>query len=188
MIYCRIKDRATLPPGTPVRVKDVALIQGGNEKAGQQRIPCPDEAGVWTLEGIDVVRAITGACPGEDVSLTGPDVCYVHRAGPEKKDRMKPVRMVLAFLLLVAGSALALAWFHSDVGMPEAQMEVYRLITGKEAENPLFINIPYAVGVGLGVAFFYSLIGRRTISPMDVKLKQYRKDMEETEGREIPRE
>lgn len=189
-MYLRVKDRATLPPEQTVQVKDIAFLEGVDDnltkKAMAAAIPCPKTMGVWKLEAFDVVKAILAVCPGEEINLLGPTVCYVHLAAPEKKDWLKPFRAVLAALLLVAGSALALAWFHSDVGMPDAQQEIYQLVAGKEAENPLFISIPYAVGVGLGVAFFYSLIGRKTISPMEIKLKQYRQDVEETEGREIP--
>ena len=45
------------------------------------------------------------------------------------------------------------------------------------------------VGVGLGVAFYYALIGRKTISPLDIKLSNYKRAvMNERAAREAPRD
>ena len=89
------------------------------------------------------------------------------------------------FLILLLGSALGLAWFHSDVDMPAAQVMVYRLITGQEPEDPRWITVPYIIGVAAGVAVFYALPSRSRSTPMEVKLNAYLQSMEQTEGKDV---
>lgn len=185
MIYCHLNDRVTLPMGKSLTVGEAAQLYPADERVKNALLPCPEARGVWKLKAVRVAQAVTQAT-GDAAMMLGPSVCYVHRTDQAGEKRSKPVLAALAFVLLVIGSALALCWFHSDVAMPDAQQELFRLITGHRAENPAYITIPYAIGVGLGVAFFYSLIGRRTISPMEMKLKKYRTDNEQAEGKEVP--
>ena len=80
-------------------------------------------------------------------------------------------------------------WFHADVNMYDAQREMYRAVTGGEEPAALAVALPYALGVGLGVAFYYALIGRKTISPLDIKLSNYKRAvMNERAAREAPRD
>ena len=81
------------------------------------------------------------------------------------------------------GSALAITWFHADVNMLDAQQSLYRMLTGREAENTVWITLPYSVGVFFGVSLFYALLGRkRTIAPLDIKLNEYRQSAEQATG------
>ncbi len=186
MIYARLNDRATLAPYTQVTVRDVAQVHPADENILSQPINCPMAEGVWKLESLELAKAITKQIPDAQIALLGPAVCYVHRTAHLERGRLHTLRLIIAFLLLTIGSALALSWFHSDVNMAAAQRELFALFTGHPPQEPLLIYIPYGLGVGLGVAMFYSLIGHRSISPMDIKLQQYRKDAESTEGRDVP--
>ncbi len=168
----------TIAPGETLHVRDVADVLGG--EAGDIEIPCPKKAGVWKLPAIAVAQAI-----GEnaDISLLGADQCYVHVVPERKRARTHALRAAVAFLLLFIGSAFTITWFHADVDMEKAQGTMYRMITGAEPSDRLLIAVPYAVGVGFGAALYYAMIGRRgSISPLDIKLKSYRKSAEETEG------
>jgi hypothetical protein len=89
----------------------------------------------------------------------------------------------LAFLLLMAGSALAITWFHADVNMMDAQQALFRFITGHQAENEWLITGPYAAGVFFGVSLFYALLGkRRSVAPLEIKLEEYRQAAEQVSG------
>ena len=145
-------------------------------------IPCPSTPGVWKLPALAVVQAVSPRCP--QVQLLGPDHCFVHVVPADKRNRTHIIRTILAFLLLLVGSALAIGWFHADVNMIEAQQGLFRMITGKEADNQWLIIIPYAIGVFFGVALFYALLGRKgTVSPLEIKLEDYRKSAEGAAGK-----
>lgn len=181
MIFCQMRRRFSVQVGRPVRLQDVADVRGDGVPALQ--LHCPDEPGVWIIRAVDVASALEQHIPGEQISLLGSDVCYVHRL-PAHGERLKSLRVCAAFFILMLGSALGLCWFHSDVDMPGAQLRLFELLTGALPSDPAMITVPYIVGVVLGVVTFYALPGRKEITPMEVKLMDYQEDMERARGRD----
>ena len=117
--------------------------------------------------------------------MLGPDTCYVHRMQVKQRDWSKPLRTVAAFAVLMFGSALGLAWFHSDVDMPRAMEQLFTLLTGSPPPDARWITIPYTVGVARGVCVFYAIPRKNAVTPLEVKLTEYQGDMEQTEGQSI---
>ena len=116
--------------------------------------------------------------------MLGPPECFVHVVPQRQRNRTRPLRAAAAFVLLLVGSALAITWFHADVNMLDAQQGLFRLVTGREVENQWLITIPYAVGIFFGVALFYALLGRKgTVSPLEIKLAEYRQSAEQATGK-----
>ena len=184
MICAQLQLRAKLEMGQPLRLGDVARIIGPPETE-DILLPCPDEQGIWKLTALHVAGALRTAYPQEAVTLIGADVCYVHRVKALRRDLTRPLRTAAALLILCLGGALGLAWFHADVNMPQAQYSVYEALTGEKPRDDRLITIPYAAGVALGVAVFYALPSRKATTPLEVKLTEYRSDMEQTEARDI---
>ena len=184
MIYCQLNNRAKVTMGQPLRLGDVGslIAPKGAEKL---TLACPNEQGVWKLEAIAIAKALSGAYPGESVTLLGADVCYVHRIDAPHRDPWRWMRTAAAFAILLLGSALGLAWFHSDVDMPKAQLAVYETLTGEQPSDSRVITVPYCIGVALGVAVFYALPSSKATTPLEVKLTEYQEDMEKTEGKDI---
>ena len=182
MLYLQLKARAVKKPGEALFLRDVADARD-SEGAQVMDLPveCPQKEGVWRLPAMAVVKAVMGICP--EVTVLGPSECFVHIVPDSKRNRTRPLRTALAFLLLTVGSALAITWFHADVNMLDAQRSLYRMLTGREAENILWITLPYSVGVFFGVSLFYALLGRkRTVAPLDIKLNEYRQSAEQATG------
>ena len=184
MIYCQLRTRAKIARGQPLCLGDVSslIAPQGAEKLN---LACPDREGVWKVEAISVAKALEGSYPHEPITLLGPEVCYVHRIVSPHRDPWRWLRTASALLILLMGSALGLAWFHSDVDMPAAQLAVYKTLTGEEPEEPRVITVPYCIGVALGVMVFYALPSRSATTPLEVKLTEYQEDMEKTEGKDI---
>ncbi len=184
MIYCQLAPRLTLDIGQKLFLKDIAQVIGPAE-AEKLPLPCPDEEGTWQLDALLVTRTLQKAYPRENIAMMGADSCCIHRVKPQKRDPTRLLRTVCALLVLVLGSALGLAWFHSDVDMPKAMEDVYALVTGQEISDPRLITIPYVIGVALGAGVYYALLSRRTVTPLDVKLSDYRQDMERAEAKHV---
>ena len=184
MIYVQVLNRAKVEMGQTLHLGAIAKVLA---PAGAEALvlPCPKEQGVWKLEAIHIAGALRKAYPQEAITLLGADICYVHRVKALRRDLTRPLRTAAAFLILCLGGALGLAWFHADVDMPRAQFAVYEALTGSEPSDARLITIPYAAGVALGVAVFYSLPSRKATTPLEVKLTEYQEDMEKTEGRDI---
>lgn len=184
MIYIQLSNRAKVVTGQTLRLGDAAKLIAP-DGAESLPLPCPEKPGVWKLLALDVTKAVRAAYPQEAVTLLGADVCYVHRVVEKQHDLLRPLRTAAAFLILCLGGALGLAWFHSDVDMPHAQLAVYEALTGESPRDIRLITIPYAIGVALGVSVFYALPSPSATTPLEVKLTEYQEDMEKTEGRDI---
>lgn len=184
MIYIQLLQRSKAETGRPIHLSDIARLIGP-DALGQLPLACPEAQGIWKMEAIAIAGAVKAAFPHEDVTLLGPDVCYIHRVHALRPDPTRPLRTAAAMLILCLGGALGLAWFHADVDMPRAQLAVYEALTGRTPSDSRLITIPYALGVALGVAVFYALPSSRATTPLEVKLTAYQEDMEKTEGRRI---
>ena len=44
--------------------------------------------------------------------------------------------------------------FHEDVSMREVHIALYEIITGERNEYPYLLQIPYSIGLGLGMIVF----------------------------------
>lgn len=183
MLYLQLKDRVSVKPGEQLLVRHIAdALDTQNAPVMDLPVSCPQTPGVWRLPAMALVQAVSGECP--EISMLGPPECFVHVIPPSKQNKTHLPRTVLAFLLLMIGSALAITWFHADVNMIEAQQGLYQLITGKEATNQWLITIPYAIGVFLGVSLFYALLGKKeTTSPLEIKLEEYHRSAEQATGK-----
>ena len=182
MLYLQIKARAALHPGEQLRVRHVADARDTDGNVVMDLpVECPAKAGVWRLPAIAIVKAMEKTCP--QITVLGQGECFVHVVPDSRRNRTHPLRTVLAFLLLLLGSALAITWFHADVNMLDAQQSLYKLLTGHESENIWLITIPYSIGIFLGVSLFYALIGRKgTVAPLNIKLEEYRQSAEQATG------
>lgn len=184
MIYVQLNARAKIEMGHSLRLGDAATLIGP-KGAEELSLPCPEQRGIWKLTALHITKALRSAFPEEAITFIGADVCYVHRVKALHRDLTRPLRTAAAFLILCLGGTLGLCWFHADVDMPKAQFAVYEALTGESPRDPRLITIPYAAGVALGVAVFYSLPSRNATTPLDVKLTEYQEDMEKTEARDI---
>lgn len=182
MLYVQMKERLYVQPGETLRVMDVADVLGDQaEQAKKLHMDVDLSEGIWRIPATALVQALLPL--GQEVSVLGADEIFIH-VSRKKRDASHPIRAALAFCILFFGSALAIAWFHADVGMEDAQQQFVRMLTGRETEHPLMMAAPYALGVALGVGGYYALLpGKKTVSPLDIKLGEYRSKEEKTAGR-----
>ncbi len=182
LLYLQLKSRTIVKPGEQLLVRHIAdALDNRGSRVMDLPVECTKKEGVWRLPAMALVKAVLPVCP--DLTILGPAECFVHIVPENKRDRTHALRTALAFLLLMVGSALAITWFHADVNMMDAQQSLYRLITGRQAENTWLITAPYAVGVFTGVSLYYALLGKkRTVAPLEIKLEEYRQSAEQVSG------
>lgn len=122
------------------------------------------------------------------IRLYEPDLSIEHYGDPQLlvlvTDKVPKPRMpvlVGAWLLLFFGSGLAIMNFHQDVGMKEVQQRLTSLITGEEHKHPLWFQIPYSVGIGLGMILFFNHLFRKRLNeepnPLEVELYMYQENV-----------
>ncbi|ATY84748.1 stage V sporulation protein AA [Kyrpidia spormannii] len=185
-VYIRPKERLSLRPGEHLTVGQAAEVVAVDSGGGDLRrvvvgIPVSDwsprQGGVRVVQAIDLVAAIKRRLPHVNVHLIGPTETIVDL---EEPGGSKPswLKVAAVWLLLFVGSGLTIMNFHADVSMVRVHQRVYHLITGEYKAHPYILQIPYAFGVGLGMALFFNHLLRRKInenepSPLEVEVFQY---------------
>ena len=138
MIYLRMRETVERGPHEDVCVRDLCdVLCDARVEVQDLPVSVPEGNGVYCVQRY----------PGEQVSLLGSTTALLTRKR-EGRPRLLFLRAALAFLVLLAGSALAIMWFHADVNMYDAQREMYRAVTGGEEPAALAVALPYALGVG----------------------------------------
>ncbi|MED4602359.1 stage V sporulation protein AA [Paenibacillus validus] len=102
----------------------------------------------------------------------------------EVRDKTKAPSMlliILVWLLLFIGSGLAIMNFHADVSMAEVHRHIYKLLTGKENVHPLLLQIPYSIGIGIGMIVFFNHLFKKKFneepSPLEVEMFMYQENV-----------
>jgi stage V sporulation protein AA len=89
---------------------------------------------------------------------------------------------ILIWFLLFFGSAMAIMNFHDDVSMRSVQEKLYKIITGVEDSKPWIFQIPYSIGLGLGMILFFNHVFQKRIneepSPLEVEMFNYQMDLD----------
>lgn len=128
---------------------------------------------------LDVVEAVQKADASIAVKPVGETACVVRMAQQEAKAPFWKVAFV--WIVLFTGAALTIMNFHEDVSMKEVHSLVYEKLTGVKSDKPLWLQIPYAVGLGAGMILFFNRLGRRPLSeepgPLDVEMGKYEEDI-----------
>jgi len=100
----------------------------------------------------------------------------------EKPGTLDRLVMVAVSLLFALGAATAIMNFHADVSMPVVHERIYFLLTGESASRPLWLQIPYSIGVGAGIIIFFNLLKQRSTSepsPLELEMYLYGRNLDE---------
>lgn len=140
----------------------------------------PGDGDMVVIDMLQVVKAVHQLLPGMTVETFGEPHVLVEVSASANR---KPNRflLVLAWLLLFFGSGMALLNFHADVNMPFVQARITELITGKPERHPWVFQIPYSLGVGLGMLLFFNRLFRKRKSddpnPLEVEMFMYQENV-----------
>jgi stage V sporulation protein AA len=89
---------------------------------------------------------------------------------------------IVVWLLLFIGAALAIMNFHEDVSMRAVHQRLFFILTGEQDETPLLLQVPYSIGLGLGMILFFNHVFKKRIneepSPLEVEMFNYQQDLD----------
>lgn len=184
-VYVRLRRRAVVPPLSSIRLNDVARIVADPElerrllRLELLRIR-PEDGHFLVIDMLHIVRVVREAEPGIAIETYGEPHVLVEVA---KDGVVRPrwIVLALAWLLLFFGSGMALVNFHADVNMPQVQRRVTQLLTGSPDWHPRLFQIPYSLGVGLGMLLFFNRLFRRRPTdepnPLEVEMFMYQENV-----------
>ena len=133
---------------------------------------------------IDIINIINNSAKGSTISNVGEiDTVVEYRKNLEQNNYWKWTKIIGIIIILFAGSATAIMSFHSDVQMAAVFENYYYIFFKKKIENPIIINLPYSIGIAVGIiVFFNHFCGKKITSdptPIEVEMTEYEKQIED---------
>ena len=185
-VYIRLRNRVLVRPRERIYIKDIAQIianEALHEKIDQLQLYqiSDQDRNIIIIDAMQVIAEIAKLDSTIQVQLLGPSQTIVEVVFKKKKYSF--TLFVLAWLLLFFGSMLTIMNFHEDVSMQGVHQRIYRIITGKSVEKPLFFQIPYSIGLGLGMIIFFNHVFKKRLneepSPLEVEMFNYQQDLDQ---------
>jgi stage V sporulation protein AA len=185
-LYLRMRHKIFVKPNHTVTIGDLAQIISSDSLTKKVKdmiiyhVNMSDK-NIVIIDVMLVIEKIRSAIPSIDIQSIGPSQSIVEIQ--YKKRNFSPVYFVGVWLLLFVGAALAIMNFHEDVSMREVHQRIYYIITGEQNDKPLLLQIPYSIGLGLGMILFFNHLFRKRIneepSPLEVEMFNYQQDLDQ---------
>lgn len=185
VLYLRLKKKIVIRPERTVTLGMAARLLTDDEETEQALKELQlyrhhaGEGNRAVLDILHIVKALRQFMPELAVETFGEPQVLIIVANRPAKPRM--VVLIGAWLLLFFGAGLAIMNFHTDVSMKEVQIRIVELVTGKRVDHPLWFQIPYSVGIGLGMAVFFNHLFRKRFNeepnPLEVELYTYQENV-----------
>ncbi len=116
-----------------------------------------------------------------NITFLKPDDIVVY-FDSEKKDRTKYLRVFITSLVIFTGSIMGIMNFHADVDMISSQSNLVYALTRDTKKYLPFFQIPYTIGIGIGVSLFFNKFiptySKYEPSPLDLRMSSLNKDIE----------
>ncbi|KGX92225.1 stage V sporulation protein AA [Pontibacillus halophilus JSM 076056 = DSM 19796] len=184
-VYLRMNYKIEANAGSPIRLKDIAKLSGERKlvqelKEIQLHTVTKEDRSLVILDVFNVIVELQKRFPEADFQPLGPGQTIVVIKQAKKKPSILIVLVI--WVLLFIGAAMAIMNFHFDVSMEAVHQRIYYLLTGEEVNHPLWIQIPYSIGLGIGMILFFNHLFKKRIneepSPLEVELFKYEQDLD----------
>lgn len=186
IVYIRMKRKMQAEQRQWITLQDVAHIssslpwQAELETIRLYQVTKQDDM-YKVLDSIHIIQLLQRNYPHLEFQMTGSPETIVKVLEPKKK--FIYVRLLIAWIILFVGTAMTIINFHYDVSMQEVQQKLHFLLTGNWVAHPLWLQIPYSMGLGLGMILFLNHWFRKKIneepSPLDIELFTYQRDIDQ---------
>ncbi|MFD0770826.1 stage V sporulation protein AA [Bacillus sp. CGMCC 1.60114] len=185
-IYVKMRSRLQVSPAYEIKVGDVAQVVGDSHIVDEiksqvvYKITKKDKTHV-VIDVMKVIQRIQRYSSSLQINLLGSAQTIVEIV--YEKKRVNPFFFGMVWLLLFVGAALAIIYFHEDVSMQQVHQRLYYMITGESNKKPLLFQIPYSLGLGLGMILFFNHVFQKRIneepSPLEVEIFQYQQSLDQ---------
>ncbi|WP_050180769.1 stage V sporulation protein AA [Domibacillus robiginosus] len=139
----------------------------------------PSSGNVVIVTILDVIKALKTVFPDAQTVITGETETIVSLQPVSVRAPLWKIAFV--WIVLFTGAALTIMNFHEDVSMQKVHALLYEKITGIKNENPLILQIPYSIGLGLGMILFFNRLWQKRLNeepgPLDLEMFKYEEDI-----------
>ena len=183
-----------------ILIKDIAEIFCENIPLNQieniQVFKIPDvDYGIYKISSIDIIKAIIYRFPKANVINTGEKEVLIEfdSKAHHSNKFINAFKIFSVSVILFFGTSTAIMSFHNDGQVPELMESYYKMFLGDSNEKPYILEIPYSLGVAIGITVFFNHFGKKKITmdptPIEVQMSTYedeviKNQLRETESKE----
>lgn len=184
-IYIRMRNRVLAKQDEKIYLMDLAQIIAPEEVVPQLKKlqvyqVTVEDRNIVIIDVMKIIRMITNLIEDVEVQTIGPAQTIIEVV--MKKKQMSYPLFLLIWFLLFFGSAMAIMNFHDDVSMQSVQEKLFTIITGMKHSKPWVFQIPYSIGLGIGMILFFNHVFQKRIneepSPLEVEMFNYQMDID----------
>ncbi|WP_042346238.1 stage V sporulation protein AA [Bacillus massiliigorillae] len=185
LVYVRMRNRVLVAGRSHIYVRDIAKLIGPQEITEHIRnlqiyeIKKSDR-NIIIIDFIQVLEKVLEVYGQVEIQAVGPNQTIIEVK--QKTRKLDSGLFVFVWLLLFVGAALTIMNFHEDVSMPIVHQKLYALMTGKHEAKPLILQIPYSIGLGVGMVLFFNHFFKKRFneepSPLEVEMFNYQQDLD----------
>jgi stage V sporulation protein AA len=185
VVFFRMKKRIQIDSEQQLTLQDVCQLIVPPSYEWLKRLPLPKvtirNGNYHVIDALEVVRLLYEKASELEVQQIGPPQTLVEL---KLKSRFpKGLMVVFVWLTLFIGSGLTIMNFHTDVSMKEVHERIYYLLTGVKVAYPLWLQVAYSFGIGLGMILFFNHVFKRRIneepSPMELEMFLYQDSVDQ---------
>ncbi|KAB2493715.1 stage V sporulation protein AA [Priestia filamentosa] len=184
-VYIKMRHRVQVRPKEKITVGDVAVVFTSKEE--KEKIESlviykvnEKDQNIIIIDVMRIIQAISREMENMEIQQVGPTQTIVEVVF-ERKRASLPF-FIVVWLLLFIGAALAIMNFHEDVSMRAVHQRLFFILTGEQDETPLLLQVPYSIGLGLGMILFFNHVFKKRIneepSPLEVEMFNYQQDLD----------
>ncbi|RKD34705.1 stage V sporulation protein AA [Thermohalobacter berrensis] len=187
-VFLQLEPKIKAKPGQFLTLKDLATVYcldtSLQKKLQDIKIyRTPKKSKTVVVSVLDIIEKIKKNNSGVDIVVFGnPEILVDIGYSDIKGNITYYLRILAVCIVLFIGAGLTIINFHEDVDMESAHKNIYYLVTGEKNEKPYIIQIPYSIGIGLGMATFFNHIFRKRWkkepSPLEVEMYLYNKNLD----------
>nr|WP_317357114.1 stage V sporulation protein AA [uncultured Tyzzerella sp.] len=183
-IYVKPFKKVSLSEVKKVYLKDVAEVYAPKEilekiKGVKLMEIDTKEDKNYLISIIDIINRIDKSMPGHTINNVGEIDTIVEYSPVKEKEKsfLKTLKVIAVTIILLAGSSTAIMSFHSDAQMSKVFENYYYIFFNERVENPMLLDIPYSIGLAMGIiVFFNHFVGKKITkdpTPIEVEMSTY---------------
>lgn len=182
VLYIQLKKDVQIDSFGTIYLEDIAQVSSTStqiRKTPIYAITKRDEKYV-VIDSFIVMNHLNRLFPEIKWELLGPSQSLLRIQASEPSGYLW--KAIIVWMILFIGTGMTIMNFHYDVSMQEVQQKIHIILTGEENEYPLWIQIPYSLGLGIGMLLFFNYWFNKKFtdepSPLEIELFNYQQQID----------
>ncbi|OOB80108.1 MAG: hypothetical protein BEN19_06650 [Epulopiscium sp. Nuni2H_MBin003] len=191
-IYIKLYKKSIVSEKDIITIKDLAEVMAPSQKVIHkvQKLVVLQikeaKTANYLITITDILKIVQHAYPEEQIMPLG-EVDAVLQYSPTKPKHNKIVeffKILIVAAIIFAGSTVAIMAYQIDTAFERTLSTLNKIFTGYIDPDPLWITIPYSIGMPIGVMLFFNHIGTKRFSddptPIEIEIEKYEDSLEST--------